>query len=201
MRFTKFLLASTLLTLTACDGDDDTDDMEGTGDDSGMMEVDYNFRTDAPSAYSRVDRIGMPAVATALIASKDDYNAADPVDDVAGDFVGEIVGSLVGLHAALDDDLAGVGLTPCTVEADGAGTCVAQGGPLILPDTLVVDFTAASGFPNGRELADPVIDVTLAVVLLDLSVHGAGTLAGLPLNPPANDVAFMTSFPYLAEAN
>jgi hypothetical protein len=199
MRFTSFLFASTLLTLAACDGDDDTD-TEGTGD-TDTAEVDYNFRTDAPSAYTRVDRIGMPAVATALIASKDAYNAADPVDDVAGDFVGEIVGSLIGLHGALDDDLAGVGLTPCTVEADGAGTCVAQGGPLILPDALVVDFTAASGFPNGRELADPVIDVTLAVLLLDLSVHGADTLAGLPLNPPANDVAFMTSFPYLAEAN
>ncbi|MFT6145761.1 MAG: hypothetical protein ACJAZO_004204 [Myxococcota bacterium] len=199
MRFTSFFFASTLLTLAACDGDDDTD-MEGTGD-TDMMEVDYTFRTDVSSSYTRVDRIGMPAVATALIVSKDDYNAADPVDDAAGDFVGEIVGSLVGLHAALDDDLDSAGLTPCTVEADGAGTCVAQGGPLILPDTLVVDFTAASGFPNGRELADPVIDVTLAVILLDLSVHGAGTLAGLPLNPPANDADFMTSFPYLAEAN
>jgi hypothetical protein len=199
MRFTSILFASTLLTLAACDGDDDTD-TEGTGD-TDTAEVDYNFRTDAPSAYTRVDRIGMPAVSTALITSKDAYNDADPVDDVAGDFVGEIVASLVGLHAALDDDLDGVGLTPCTVEADGAGTCVAQGGPLILPDTLVLDFTAASGFPNGRTLEAPVIDVTLAVVLLDLSVHGADTLAGLPLNPPANDVAFMTSFPYLAEAN
>ena len=26
----------------------------------------------------------------------------------------------------------------------------------------------------------------------------AGTLAGLPLNPRANDVAFLTTFPYLA---
>ncbi|MEZ4652383.1 MAG: DUF4331 family protein [Candidatus Eisenbacteria bacterium] len=67
-----------------------------------------------------------------------------------------------------------------------------------MPDVLRIDPSQPAGFPNGRGLADPVIDVTLAVVLLDLSVHGAGTLAGLPLNPPANDVAFASAFPYLA---
>jgi len=192
MRFTTLFIASTALTLAACNGDND---------DTGVMEVEFEFRSDAPSAYTRVDRIGMPAVATALISSKDAYNAADPVDDVDGDFVPEIITSLDGLHSALDDDLAGLSLTPCNVVGDGTGSCVAQGAPLIIPDTLFIDFTAPSGFPNGRELADPVIDVTLAVVLLDLSVHGAGTLAGVPVNPPANDLSFSTTFPYLAEAH
>ena len=77
----------------------------------------------------------------------------------------------------------------------GTGVTVAQA---VIPDTLTLDLSAASGFPNGRKLADPVIDVTLAVIFLDLSVNGPGTLAGLPLNPPANDVAFQDTFPYLA---
>ena len=195
MRTTLFL-ASTALMFAACDGDDmDTDDTEGTD----VMEVDYNFRTDADSAYSRVDRIGMPAVATAVITSKDDYNDADPVDDAAGDFVGEIVSNINGLHAALDDDLTGLGLTPCTTGADGS--CVAQGAPLIVPDTITMDLPADAGFPNGRRLSDPVIDVTLAVVLLDLSEHSVLTFANLPLNPPENDLAFSSTFPYLAEAH
>jgi hypothetical protein len=37
---------------------------------------------------------------------------------------------------------------------------------LILPDTLRLDPTSTGTFPNGRALADPVIDVTLAVLLL-----------------------------------
>ena len=77
----------------------------------------------------------------------------------------------------------------------GTGVTVAQA---VVPDTLTLDLSATSGFPNGRKLADPVIDVTLAVIFLDLSVNGPGTLAGLPLNPPANDVSFRDTFPYLA---
>ncbi len=77
----------------------------------------------------------------------------------------------------------------------GTGVTVAQA---VVPDTLTLDLSGTSGFPNGRRLTDPVIDVTLAVIFLDLSVNGPGTLAGLPLNPPANDVAFRDTFPYLA---
>ena len=77
---------------------------------------------------------------------------------------------------------------------------MAQAGPLIVPDTLKIDTAVAAGFPNGRKLPDKVIDITLAVILLDLGVGGqtAGTLAGLPLNPPANDKPFGSTFPYLA---
>lgn len=77
----------------------------------------------------------------------------------------------------------------------GTGFTVAQA---VVPDTLTINLAAASGFPNGRKLPDPVIDVTLAVIFLDLTKHAPDTLAKLPLNPPANDVAFRASFPYLA---
>jgi hypothetical protein len=155
--------------------------------------------TMTPASYQRIDRMGMPAVATALISSKDDYNAADPSDDAAGGFVTEIVDHLTTLHNALDDDLTGAGLTPATVNE-----AVAQGAPLVVPDVITVDTTMPSGFPNGRRLTDPVIDVTLAVILIDINglgdsngPHSPTTLVGV--NPTANDVSFATSFPYLAQ--
>lgn len=77
------------------------------------------------------------------------------------------------------------------------GTTVAGA---VVPDTLTLNLAAPSGFPNGRRLPDPVIDVTLGVLFLDLTRVSPATLAGVPVNPAANDVAFRTSFPYLAAA-
>ncbi len=188
-----------------------TPGMNGT---NGTDRTSYAFRTDMANAYTRVDRMGMPAVSTALIADKNRYNDASPNDDImpgAGglpQFVeSDIAGQLAGLHEALRDDLAGAGLTrcsqgtgmainilPCATQEVAPGVSVLS---LIVPDTLTLDPTAPAGFPNGRLLADPVMDVTLAIILLDLSVHGAGDLVG-GLNPAANDVPFDDEFPYLA---
>ena len=64
---------------------------------------------------------------------------------------------------------------------------------------LKIDITAGPGFPNGRTLPDPVIDVTLALLLLDVAggSHTPFDLIGA-LNPPANDVPFMSLFPWVA---
>jgi hypothetical protein len=169
----------------------------------------FDFRTDAVEAFTRVDRMGMPAVSTALVANKNTYNDGDPDDDAALMFATELLTNLGGLHTALDDDIEDASLTPCSMAPPSAGAlppCVAQsvvaGGPtvvsLVVPDTLKIDPTMPAGFPNGRALADPVIDVTLAVILLDMTTHNPGTLAGLPLNPAANDREFSATFPYLA---
>ena len=187
-----------LLLLAACSGKGDSADTTETDTDADTVSEGYRFAEDDVSAYTQpVDRLGMPAVSTALISSRDAYNAASPEEDAAGDFVAEIIGGLGALHTLLDDDLAALGLTPCTVVGDGTGSCVAQGAPLIVPDTLRLDTGSDSGFPNGRLLADPVVDVTLAVVLLDLSVHEVTALVGA-LNPASNDAAFSDTFPYLA---
>ena len=204
---TRTLTLALALTALACTGpDDEPVDETGTQDTDTDTDTDtgtdtddpFVFATDDASAYTRVDRFGMPAINTAVITSKDDYNQADPADDANGDFVPEIIANLTALHEALDDDLVGLGLTPCTVIGDGSGSCVTQAAPLVVPDTLAIDGSTAAGFPNGRTLSDPVIDVTLAVVLLDLSVHPVDLLASLPLNPPENDLSFDTTFPYLA---
>jgi hypothetical protein len=167
-----------------------------TDSTTGAPEDPFVFDETPPENLKQIDRMGMPAVATAVISkdNKDAYNAATPTEDAASTFVPDILMNVVGLHAALDDDLKGLGLTAC----DPMTSCVAQGAPLIVPDTIKIDTSMPSGFPNGRRLENPVIDVTLAVVLLDLSVHAPDTFANLPLNPPANDKEFLPDFPYLA---
>ena len=154
----------------------------------------FVFASDPPESYVRVDRMGMPAVATALITGKDAYNAASPADDANGTFLQEAGQSINALHAALDDDLSGLGLTPC----DPVTCTFVQTSLFVFPDTLELDLTNPPGFPNGRRLSDPVIDLTLAVLFLDLDVHTVDTFADIPVNPPANDVTFSPVFPFLA---
>ena len=158
-------------------------------------EIAFFFATDPASSYTRVDRMGMPAIATAVISSKDAYNQDDPITDVTGKWATEITANVQGLHTALDDDLAGLNLQPCATN-----TCVTQAAPIVIPDVLTLDLTQPSAFPNGRRLTDPVMDITLAVILLDLNANNqtASLFANLPLNPPANDVAFSNAAPYLA---
>jgi len=180
-----------------------------TGD--GVCGAAVAFRAEPAAMATRVDRMGMPAVATALISSamKNGYNDGNPSDDAALEFAVDALTTLGGLHMALDDDLTTAGLAPCsmtdTVMLPGipvpvpecAAQEVAPGVPvvaLIVPDTLRVNPAAPTGFPNGRDLDDPVIDVTLAVILLDLtSTTGCGggartpaTLRGLPPHPGPN---------------
>lgn len=202
-KFLTIAFTASLMILGGCSNDDDDDTLEEIVP-TVNEESSFSFRTESPDAYTRVDRMGMPAIATALIASKDSYNSANPTDDIGLTFVPEILASLEFLHTALDSQLQGLGLTPCTVVGDGTGSCAAFAVPLIIPDTIKIDTTIASGFPNGRGLSAPVIDVTLAVALLELTgedaPHTAVDLVGV-LNPPANDREFSESFPYLASPN
>ena len=71
---------------------------------------------------------------------------------------------------------------------------------LIVPDALTYDLSRPADFPNGRDLDDQTVDITLAFLFLDLSVSGQSlrTFANLPINPPASDRAPISTFPYLA---
>jgi hypothetical protein len=81
----------------------------------------FNFRTEPSSAFVRVDRMGMPAVATALIGSsqKVPYNDDSPPDDAKpnadGTFkwVPEIRSQLTSLTRALADDFDRLGVAKC----------------------------------------------------------------------------------------
>jgi hypothetical protein len=89
-------------------------------------------------------------------------------------------------------------VTPCLNQQVALGVSVTN---LVIPDTVKLDVTKPNGFPNGRQLNDPVVDITLAVLFLDLTKHPADLLAKLPLDPPGNSEALRSTFPYLAVAN
>jgi hypothetical protein len=84
---------------------------------------------------------------------------------------------------------------PCLEQVAAPGATVAN---LVVPDTLKLDLGRPSGFPNGRRLTDPVIDITFAFLFVDLTKASPNVLANLPLNPSANDKPFRAEFPYLA---
>jgi Domain of unknown function (DUF4331) len=180
-------------------GSSDTTDTEGDG---------FDFADDPYEAYTQIDRHAAVEAGTAGIAAaqglgfargsdisiRDEYNASNPADDVAGMWVPEITDSVTFFHDALDDDLTGLSLVPATVDQ-----ALAQAGPVIVPDTIKYDPAQPTGYPNGRALTDQVVDITLAAVLLELGPEQPLTLlADLPLNPAENDVPFEADFPYLA---
>lgn len=68
------------------------------------------------------------------------------------------------------------------------------------PDALRLDMSRPAGFPNGRIPDDQIIDVTVAMLFLDLTESGQSirTFANLPLNPPRSFPAPTTTFPFLA---
>ena len=109
-------------------------ELEGLGNDIGVW-----ART--VDANGQIDRVGRPAINTALIPSglKDAFNQGEPADDVAA-FSNEVIDSLMALGG--DPALAGV----------------------LLPDILTFNTTNAAGFLNGRQLPDDVIDAVLGLV-------------------------------------
>lgn len=98
---------------------------------------------------------------------------------------------------------------PATITAYNVENCFTQVIPgsggltlrtMVVPDTVKLDLTRPSGFPNGRDLDDPVVDILIAVLFIDFAVTGQSpaTFANLPLNPPGNDRPFSQTFPFLA---
>ena len=81
----------------------------------------FVFRTDQPFAYTRVDRMGDPAIATVLIAANDKtaYNDDSPTVDTTLKWLPVIKADLTALTTALKDDFKAKGLTMC---ANGANS-------------------------------------------------------------------------------
>ena len=119
------------------------------------------------------DRMGRPGINTVLIstANKAAFNAGEPDDDVE-DFSADIIASLIAFDPLSDP---------------GRAEFLAS---ILLPDILTFDTSAESGYLNGRNLADDVIDITLSLLT-------RGALPGDCVD--ANDLAFdLGEFPYLA---
>jgi hypothetical protein len=205
----------------------------------------FAFSTAGPERYARIDRMGQPAVGTALLSNitgsplpvdgngqpvnpgaqnpfnnfdsqRDALNRGDPAND-ARDFAfmftrGPQTNSLANIHFKLGPQMRGLGLTPCSTEtvvppASSAdvdiSTCVAQAGPVVLPDVTTYNPNATAGWPNGRRFDDPVIDRLLAAALLKLTApHTLDALVGT-LNATGDEsgIASPTTFPFLRDAH
>jgi hypothetical protein len=184
---------------------DPVDSFAGTNVLAIVMEVPITALTGRPDTNSgtikawvsstrssgRIDRMGIPAINTALIPSsmKDAFNQGNPVNDVA-QFRPAAIQTINTLRGAVDN-LFGV-----TKPQDGGPLGILnadQVGGALIPDIVTIDFSKAVQFPNGRRLQDDVIDAALGVVL------NRGGATGIPDGVNANDKPFSNSFPYLAE--
>ena len=150
----------------------------GTGRTVGIWATTSN-RVDGK--YIQVERMARPAINTVFNhtdAQKDAANFRGPAGDRAADRA-----RVVGVLQAIDNVLEVNGLSSynsATIDA------IAD---VLLPDTLTIALGDASGFLNGRRLADDVIDAEFSLL-----TNGNVTSDGAN----ANDKAFLANFPYEA---
>lgn len=154
------------------------------GDDIGVWGVTSTRRG------GQFDRMALPGINTVFIptnpfeqeaSQKDSFNLGQPADDQAN-FRAEVVDTLTLLYSLND----GMGDDP----SDDAATVNAI-ADILLPDILTVDLSQETGFLNGRNLADDVIDAELALITEGL----------ITTDCVDNDSDFQSEFPYLAPAN
>ncbi len=147
----------------------------------------YNSRTGEVAGVGRwvnVDREGVPAVNVALVPFnlKNTYNASNSVDDANGRFAPGIVDTLQNFYRT---DATSIGIL--------ASVAVTRGDILRLDLTVPnTGINPEASFPNGRRLADDVIDIILTLV---------NNRQPLGDNANGNDVPFRSAFPFLAPSH
>ncbi len=138
----------------------------------------------------QADRMGRPAILTVFIPPnpfeaspelEDAYNLGDPKDDQAN-FRGEVVNSLTLLFSL--NDASGDDPSDDAAQIEGLAD-------ILLPDILTVDLSLETGFLNGRNLADDVIDAELGLITEGLITSDC----------IANDSTFLSDMPYLGVPN
>ena len=161
--------------------------------------------------FVQVSRLGMPLVNEVVIpvGQKDKWNGSKPSDDgqflsyVTDPEVPKLLQAIYGIPAPATprNDLVSVFLTgvpnlnqPPGVKPSEMLRLNTDVLPTASPQRLGVLAGDVQGFPNGRRLTDDVLDITLQAAAGVLG--GVKTTLGDGVN--ANDVAFRSTFPYLA---
>jgi len=161
-------------------------------------------------SFVQVSRLGMPLVNEVVLplGQKDKWNASKPADDgqflqyVTNPEVPKLLQAIYGLQAPATprNDLVQVFLTGVPGLNQPPGVKPAEMLrlnvdvlPTSNPQRLGVLAGDIQGFPNGRRLADDVIDITLQAAVGKLL--GVNTTLGDGVD--RNDVPFRSSFPYL----
>jgi hypothetical protein len=142
----------------------------------------------------QVERMGRPAILTVFIPPnpfepgdtgngnlEDQFNFSKPKDDQAK-WRAEVVNSLTLLHSL--NDAGGDDPSDDAAKVQGLAD-------VLLPDILTVDLGKETGFLNGRNLADDVIDAELGLI-----TEGAITTDCID-----NNSDFLNRFPYLGRPN
>ena len=162
--------------------------------------------------YRQISRLGMPLVNEVVLPLKvkDAFNASKPTQDVAAlkyvthPELPKLIEAVYGIKAPKTprNDLVSVFLTgvkglnmPKGKITPSEQLRLNMSTPVTAnPNRLGVIGGDVQGFPNGRRLADDVLDIALQVV--------EGELVGNPNDlgdgVDTNDVAFSGKFPYLA---
>jgi hypothetical protein len=133
----------------------------------GVWAVTYlgDFRPDDPEHFEKhpealrqVDRMGNPAVNTALIpaALKDSFNFGQPEDDPK-DFAGVIVNQINSLDAKFCP------LHPA--DCKNPNPNIPLLASVAVPDVLRFASNAPDGYPNGRRPADRTTDILIGLIL------------------------------------
>jgi hypothetical protein len=114
-----------------------------------------------PEGLHQVDRMGNPAVNTALIpaALKDSFNFGQPKDDPK-DFASVILDQILNL-----DKKFGTCQNGNTTSAAACNPNVPFLASVAVPDTLKFSYDELEGYPNGRQLADRTTDVLISLIL------------------------------------
>ncbi len=120
--------------------------------------------------FFQIDRFGKPAIATVFIPStkKDAYNTAIPANDRT-DYGPDVVAVLTAFGHPNPTGLMNA----------------------LLPDVQPFNTQSNAGFLNGRKLADDVITAELGLIF-------GSNMALNDDHVDANDVPFLSTFPYLA---
>ena len=161
--------------------------------------------------FVHVSRLGNPLVNEVVIdlARKDKFNASLPANDgeylerVTKPLVPKLIEAIYKIKAPAEprNDLVSVFLTGVeglNKPANGTPSELLRLNMSIAPSAnpkrLAVLEKDTAGFPNGRRLADDVVDIGLQVLMGEL----VGTPNDLGDGVNANDVAFTSAFPYVA---
>jgi len=177
-------------------------------------------------SYVQVSRLGNPLVNEVVVPTglKDAFNALPPekdhtvqpvVDKVTDPEVPHLIQAIYGIKAPATprNDLVAIFLTglkglnqPAKVAPAEMLRLNTSIKPTSSPNRLGVLAGDNAGFPNGRRLTDDVLDIELQALEGAVSVDKNGAPTGVKLVKPlaagdgvnTNDVAFSSSFPYLA---
>ncbi|MGH9174029.1 MAG: DUF4331 domain-containing protein, partial [Vicinamibacterales bacterium] len=165
------------------------------------------YETNQPrtsSNWVQVSRLGMPLSneVIILLAEKDRWNRTHPradawfVDYYLNSHLAVLLNAVHGTPGATMDrnDLVAIfltGIPGLTMVADSPESAVKS-------DMLRINLAIPnSSFPNGRTLADDVVDIELSVVGLSDGTFEGLVTSGISDGVDGNDVPFQSSFPYV----